>query len=100
MRLSIQWISSAKGQCYSITLKKLSGTPQAGHRHRGKKGKAGPVFVALFAKPKTPRYGKISGCVSSTKAQQNAIKAKPANFYVNVHSTAHKDGAIRGQIAD
>ncbi|HEX8157792.1 MAG TPA: CHRD domain-containing protein [Solirubrobacteraceae bacterium] len=92
-------ISSAKGLCYSITLKKLSGTPQAGHIHRGKKGKAGPVFVALFAKPKTPRYGKISGCVSSTKAQQNAIKAKPANFYVNVHTKKYPNGELRGQLS-
>jgi hypothetical protein len=92
-------ISSTKGLCYSITLKKVSGPPQAGHIHRGKKGKAGPIFVDLFTKPKTPKKGKISGCVSSTKAQQRAIKAKPADFYVNVHTKKYPNGEVRGQLS-
>jgi Cu/Zn superoxide dismutase len=92
-------ISSTKGLCYSITLKKLSGTPQAAHIHRGKKGKAGPVYVALFAKPKTPKYGKISGCASATKSKQSAIKAKPGDFYVNVHTKKYPDGEVRGQLS-
>ena len=92
-------ISSAKGLCYSITLTKLSGTPQAGHIHSGKKGKVGPVYVTLFAKPQTPKKGKISGCVSLTKAQLKAIKAKPVNFYVNVHTKKYPDGEVRGQLS-
>lgn len=91
-------ISSAKRLCYSITLKKLSGTPQAGHIHSGKKGKAGPVYVNLFAKPQTKK-GKISGCGSATAAQRKAIKAKPANYYVNVHTKKYPDGEVRGQLS-
>jgi hypothetical protein len=90
---------SSKGVCYSFTLKKLSGTLTAAHIHTGKKGKAGPVYVVLFTKSPTPKKGKISGCASATKAQRTAITAKPANYYVNVHTKKYPNGEVRGQLS-
>jgi hypothetical protein len=90
--------SAKKGLCYSITPRHLSGKAAAGHIHKGKKGEAGPVFVALFTKPKKLQNGNLHGCVSSTAAQNAAIKAKPSDFYVNVHTKKYPAGELRGQL--
>jgi Cu/Zn superoxide dismutase len=90
--------ATGKKLCYTIVVKNLSGVPQAGHIHSGVKGKAGPVFVTLFAKPKAPKKGKLSGCVSATASQIKAISAKPSAYYVNVHTKEYPNGALRGQL--
>jgi hypothetical protein len=46
--------------------------------------------VSLVAKPRTPKKGKISGCVSAITARLKAITAKPANFYVNIHTKKYR----------
>jgi CHRD domain len=85
--------------CYVITPKKAGTTFGAGHIHAGKKGVAGPVFISLFTKPKTLKAGKLSGCSATVKAADLAkVKAKPANYYVNVHTTKYPAGAVRGQL--
>jgi Cu/Zn superoxide dismutase len=89
---------TGKRLCYVIVSKNLSGVPQAGHIHSGKKGKAGPVFVALFAKPTPLKQHKVSGCVTVKASQLKAIAAKPSGFYVNVHTKKYPDGALRGQL--
>ena len=82
--------------CYRITLKRV-GTVNAGHIHRGKRGKAGPVVVALFGEAtRRPR-----GCVSNVaKATIRRIERNPGDFYVNVHNKRHPDGAVRGQLKE
>jgi Cu/Zn superoxide dismutase len=89
---------NGKKLCYVIVSKNLGEVPQAAHIHRGKKGKAGPVFVALFAKPKPLKKHRVSGCVAVRRAQLKAIAAKPSAFYVNVHTKKYADGALRGQL--
>ena len=85
--------------CYVITPKKAGTTFGAGHVHAGKKGVAGPVFISLFTKPKTLKGGKLSGCSATVKAADLAkVKAKPANYYVNIHNTKYPTGAVRGQL--
>jgi CHRD domain-containing protein len=85
--------------CYVITPKKAGTTFGAGHVHAGKKGVAGPVFISLFTKPKTLKGGKLSGCSATVKAADLAkVKAKPANYYVNIHTTKYPAGAVRGQL--
>jgi hypothetical protein len=85
--------------CYVITPKKAGTTFSAGHIHAGKKGVAGPVFINLFTKPKTLKGGKLSGCSPTVKAADIAkVKAKPADYYVNIHNAKYPAGAIRGQL--
>ena len=68
-------------------------TPTAAHIHRGKKGEAGPIVVGLFTSSPTK-----ANCVETTSTIINQIKAKPKNFYVNVHNEDFPGGAIRGQL--
>ena len=76
----------------SVTTTGVNGT--AAHIHEGAPGKAGGVIIPLVkagdGKWDVPVGAKL------TDAQEAAYKA--GNLYVNVHSEAHKDGEIRGQI--
>lgn len=88
----------SKRICYSITVRKAGLTFGAGHIHKGVRGKAGDVFVALFEAPKKVSKGKLTGCHAATASQVAAVKSKPAQYYVNLHNTAFGAGAIRGQL--
>jgi Cu/Zn superoxide dismutase len=89
---------TAKKLCYVIAAKNLDGEPQMAHIHSGKKGKAGAVYVTLFAKATPLKKGKVTGCVTAKTAQLKAISAKPSSFYVNVHTKKYASGALRGQL--
>ncbi|HEV7804687.1 MAG TPA: CHRD domain-containing protein [Solirubrobacteraceae bacterium] len=79
--------------CYRLTWAKI-GAPTAAHIHKGARGKAGPVVVALFGNPPAKHHG----CVTAKKSLIAAIQAKPRAYYVNVHTKKYGAGAIRGQL--
>ena len=87
-------LNASKGRvCYAITVKHV-GTMMAGHIHKGGKGVAGPISLALFTKPtKSPK-----GCVKASKSLVRAILKKPSAYYVNVHTAKFPAGAARGQL--
>ena len=65
----------------------------AAHIHEAPAGKSGPVVIPLEMKGDTytvPANAKL------TDAQFASFKA--GNLYVNVHSAAHPDGEMRGQL--
>ena len=68
----------------------------AAHIHQGASGANGAVAVPLEAKGDdewvVPKGAKL------TAAQMDALKS--GGLYVNVHSQAHKDGEIRGQLKE
>lgn len=66
----------------------------AAHVHTGAKGVAGPVVITL----PTPKDGRASECVTADKAAAARVTADPANAYVNIHTAAQPNGAIRGQL--
>ena len=75
----------------SVTTKGIAGT--AAHIHEAPAGKSGPVVIPLEKNGDTytvPANAKL------TDAQFSSFKA--GNLYVNVHSAAHPDGEIRGQL--
>ena len=80
--------------CYDLSLKKLDDATAA-HIHEGAAGKSGPVKVAFDA----PKAGSAKGCKTADAAVVKDMMANPANYYVNVHNPAHKDGAVRGQLS-
>lgn len=76
----------------SVTTTGINGT--AAHIHDGAPGKNGPVAVPL-TKDGDNKWTVGPGA-KLTDAQYKEFKA--GNLYVNVHSAAHKDGEIRGQL--
>jgi hypothetical protein len=65
--------------------------PTGAHIHTGLAGEAGAVLVPLSTTPAV-----ITGTVTVTAEQAAAIEEGRA--YVNIHTAAHPDGEIRGQI--
>ena len=66
----------------------------AAHIHIGAAGKAGPVVISLDKI--ADRVWGVPDNAKLTDAQYKSYQA--GDLYVNVHSVAHKDGEIRGQI--
>ena len=98
-----------KEMSYKLTVKDLV-NPTAAHIHKGKKGESGPPLVGLFAGPK--KEGKFDGVLSEGTIADSDLKGelqgkslndlvnliKSGETYVNIHTDAHPDGEIRGQI--
>jgi hypothetical protein len=90
----------AKTVCYDIRPKKAGLTFAAGHIHTGKAGVSGDVLIPLFTTAKKVKGGRLTGCSGTIKTTVlNKVRAKPANYYVNLHNAAHQAGAIRGQLS-
>lgn len=82
--------------CFSISVSNIALPAIGAHIHVGAAGVAGPVVVPL-ASPDAS--GASSGCVSVDPDLIKAIRQNPENYYVNVHSTEHPAGAVRGQLS-
>lgn len=83
--------------CFSILVERL-GTPVAAHIHEAVAGANGPIRVMLAA-PAAGNPGTSAGCVSGIAAGLlTRLRNTPNLFYVNVHTTAFPDGAVRGQL--
>ncbi|RFC35925.1 MAG: CHRD domain-containing protein [Candidatus Nitrotoga sp. SPKER] len=78
----------------SITTTGIDGT--AAHVHEAPAGKNGPVIITL--KKTSANVWEIPSGASLTDAQFANYKA--GDLYLNVHSVAHRDGEIRGQIKE
>lgn len=70
-------------------------TITAAHIHQGAAGTTGSVVVNFNA---TFVNGSASGSVTASQATVDAILANPAGYYVNVHTQAFPNGAVRGQL--
>ena len=87
--------------CFDVTWRGID-RPVAAHIHRGSPAVAGPVRVELFASsvPLPATIKGVQGCVRGVDSDLvDRIAANPDRFYVNVHTRAYPDGAIRGQLA-
>jgi len=82
--------------CYSLNTTGLTGITEA-HIHVGAVGVDGANVVTL------PIAGfdsmaMTAPCTTTTPAVAKAILAKPAGYYLNVHTKAFANGAVRGQL--
>ena len=75
----------------SINTTGVAGT--AAHIHEGAAGKNGPVIIPLT---KTGDGYAVPAGTKLSDSQKAAFEA--GNLYVNVHSSAHPGGEIRGQL--
>jgi hypothetical protein len=70
----------------------------AAHIHNAPAGRNGPIVVPLTP-PAQGNPGNASGCIANLDpALLAAIEQNPAAFYVNVHTAALPEGAVRGQL--
>ena len=79
------------------------GAPTASHIHSGRAGVAGPVVVPFFqpgvnAASLPDTLSSVAGCVEVDPALAARIAARPASWYVNIHTADFPAGAIRGQL--
>jgi len=80
--------------CYLMNIKGLSDVTAA-HIHIGGPGETGRPVITLD----TPEGGTSGGCAEVTAELAAALLANPGGYYVNVHTRAQPQGAIRGQLA-
>ncbi len=74
------------------------GYPTAGHLHAGAKGTVGAHVVPLFTDTVPDNIYAVSGTVRTDKRLVTTIRHSPRAYYVNLHTAAFPDGAIRGQL--
>lgn len=93
-------IDAATGEIrYRVVATNLPGTIAGGpgsHIHLGPAGVAGPVVQPLQLTGL--ESGLMAAGTVTNQALADAILADPANYYVNVHTTACLGGADRGQL--
>jgi CHRD domain-containing protein len=82
--------------CFGLTVANIQ-KPVAAHIHEGAVGKAGAVVVPL-KHPGKGDPGSSSACTKIDASLASGLRNKPSGFYVNVHTEAFPDGAIRGQL--
>ncbi len=88
-------LNEAAGElCYELEVADLGSEVTAAHIHRGAEGEAGEVHVALTP----PLGGPVEECVTVNATELVPLMDDPDQFYVNVHSQGHPDGAVRGQL--
>ncbi len=66
----------------------------AAHIHMGAPGQSGPPIITLEKGP----HGTWKVPAGSKLTDEQLASFKSGNLYVNIHSTAHKPGEIRGQL--
>ena len=92
--------------CWDMQVSGLTTPVIASHIHRGNAGTNGPVVVPFFQFATPSTATSFSGCAShnainittSERALLDAIIANPSGYYVNVHTTKHGPGEVRGQL--
>jgi hypothetical protein len=76
--------------CYTLTTDKV-GKASGAHIHAGAAGSNGAVVVTLQVASDM--------CIAVEPSKLKPMVENPEDFYVNVHTAAHPDGAVRGQLA-
>jgi hypothetical protein len=90
--------------CYGVKVANVDEVV-AGHIHVGGTDVDGPVVVDLMileANMTTNDEGHVrfTQCLTDVDSEVlSAIVANPSGYYVNIHTTAFPDGAVRGQLA-
>lgn len=85
--------------CFTINWSRLDGEVTALHLHVAAAGSEGPHWIDFFNDQRFPGgQDNRAGCVPTPRDKIEAVISGPADYYLNVHSTAFEKGAIRGQL--
>ncbi len=84
--------------CFDFEVFGLTSPASAAHLHRGHVDENGPALVTLPV-PAATEFSE-SGCVDTDEATGLALLDDPSGHYVNLHTTGHPAGAMRGQLAE
>ena len=88
-------MNEAAGElCYQLEVADLSSEVTAAHIHEAPEGEAGPVSIGLTP----PIGGPVDECTTLNATELLPLLDDPSQFYVNVHTQGHPDGAVRGQL--
>lgn len=92
--VEIRVVPRSGSVCWNLYARAI-GPATAAHIHRGGAGVNGPPVLALT----TPdANGRSQGCAVVDRGLAREMGYAPQEFYVNVHSEALPQGAIRGQL--
>jgi CHRD domain len=89
-------ITKSNQVCWGIVVQGID-TPTAAHIHQARPGKNGGIVVPLSA-PTAGDPGASSGCTAVDPGLAFDLRKHPHSYYVNVHTTAFPNGALRGQL--
>jgi hypothetical protein len=83
--------------CYKLFFKGI-GKATAAHVHKAPKGQAGPTHMKLFTSKKG-KSAPAEGCHTGIPVDViEAMHNNPDEYYVDLHTKAYPDGALRGQL--
>lgn len=84
----------ARELCYTLTYQGI-GKPTAAHVHQGAAGTAGPVVIDLGIADHGDQ-----ACITADQTALEEVLADPEGHYVNIHTSEHPKGALRGQLRE
>lgn len=85
--------------CYFLTWNRLDGVVTAFHLHAAPRGNDGPHWFDFFNEQHFDgKRNETSGCVYSPREKILEVINGPSDYYFAVHTVAHKNGALRGQL--
>lgn len=89
----LSYDTESKKLNWTVTYSDLSGPAAAAHIHApGGKGENAGVAIPFKDSLESPIVG------SATLTEEQATELMGGKMYINIHTAAHKDGEIRGQI--
>jgi hypothetical protein len=92
--VELRVVPSSGSVCWNLYVRAI-GPVTATHIHRGAAGSAGPPVVTMT----TPdAAGHSRGCAQVDQQVARTMVLAAQDFYVNVHTADHPQGAIRGQL--
>jgi hypothetical protein len=85
--------TASKKFSWTITYSGLTGPAAAAHFH-------GPAAANVNAPPVVPLSGNLTSPIKgdATLTDAQAADLQAGRWYLNVHTAAHKDGELRGQV--
>lgn len=85
--------------CYYVRWDGLDGDVTAFHLHRAPRHHDGGHWIDFFNDEHFDGdHHTVAGCVHSSRDKIYDVLDNPSEFYLNLHSTAHRAGALRGQL--